>query len=82
LGSVQLKVAIEQSALGVGGASNLELGGEDRTTLFAVDKCKDDVNFGCAAFFKTEVAGKAFTELQWLPAMKNKLRTSYGVRKC
>ncbi|KAK2793824.1 hypothetical protein FQN50_009979 [Emmonsiellopsis sp. PD_5] len=48
---------------GVKGPSNLELGGEDGKTLFAIGKCEADVNVGCAASIQVGTAGRAFTQL-------------------
>ncbi|KAI9799250.1 MAG: hypothetical protein M1833_004128 [Piccolia ochrophora] len=49
---------------GMGGPSNLELGGPEGKDLIAVGKCKDDEKSGCIARFKTQRAGKAFNSLQ------------------
>lgn len=49
---------------GMGGPSNLEFGGAEGKTLFAVGKCKADATIGCAASFETDKVGKAFNLLQ------------------
>ncbi|KAK2731261.1 hypothetical protein FQN55_004893 [Onygenales sp. PD_40] len=48
---------------GVKGPSNLELGGEDGKTLFAIGRCEADAEAGCAASIQVGVAGRAFTQL-------------------
>jgi sugar lactone lactonase YvrE len=49
---------------GMGGPSNLELGGPEGKTLFAIGKCKSDPEVGCAAKIETDSVGKAFASLQ------------------
>lgn len=49
---------------GMGGPSNLEFGGVEGKTLFAIGKCKDNAEAGCSASFESNTVGKAFTALQ------------------
>lgn len=49
---------------GMGGPSNLEFGGAQGTTLFAIGKCAANATIGCAASFETDSVGKAFASLQ------------------
>ncbi|ERF71483.1 hypothetical protein EPUS_00472 [Endocarpon pusillum Z07020] len=49
---------------GMGGPSNLEFGGAEGKTLFAVGSCKANATIGCAAKFEGETVGKAFRLLQ------------------
>jgi gluconolactonase len=49
---------------GMGGPSNLELGGAKGKTLFAIGKCAANATVGCAASFEVEHVGKAFKSLQ------------------
>lgn len=49
---------------GMGGPSNLEFGGPEGKTLYAVGKCKVDATIGCAAKFEGGAVGKAFSLLQ------------------
>ncbi len=48
----------------MGGPSNLEFGGADGKTLFAVGRCKANATIGCAAKFEGKTVGKAFSLLQ------------------
>ncbi|OJD21252.1 hypothetical protein ACJ73_07412 [Blastomyces percursus] len=48
---------------GVKGPSNVELGGKDGRILFAIGKCEDNVEVGCAASFHADKPGRAFMEL-------------------
>ncbi|OJD10501.1 hypothetical protein AJ78_08508 [Emergomyces pasteurianus Ep9510] len=48
---------------GVKGPSNVELGGNDGKTLFAIGKCADNAEVDCAASLQVDKAGRAFTEL-------------------
>ncbi len=58
----QLLLVIELP--GMGGPSNLEFGGPDGKTLFAIGRCAEDNTVGCAASVQTESTGKAFARLQ------------------
>ena len=49
---------------GMGGPSNLEFGGAEGKTLFAVGKCKSNATIRRAANFEGETVGKAFYLLQ------------------
>jgi gluconolactonase len=49
---------------GMGGPSNLEFGGAEGKTLFAIGKCAANAAAGCAASFETGSVGKAFKSLQ------------------
>jgi gluconolactonase len=49
---------------GMGGPSNLEFGGVDGKTLFAIGGCKANANVGCAASFEGDSVGKAWKALQ------------------
>lgn len=53
---------------GMGGPSNLEFGGAEGKTLFAIGKCADNATVGCAASYETLSVGKAFKCLQETPA--------------
>ncbi|PGH09722.1 hypothetical protein GX51_00402 [Blastomyces parvus] len=48
---------------GVKGPSNLELGGKDGKTLFAVGKCEKDQKAGCAASIGVDKPGRAYAAL-------------------
>jgi gluconolactonase len=58
------ELLLEIELPGMGGPSNLELGGKQGKTLVAIGKCKDDVTKGCAASFRSDAVGKAFARLQ------------------
>ena len=49
---------------GMGGPSNLEFGGKEGKTLFAIGKCAANATVGCAASLDTESVGKAFEALR------------------
>jgi gluconolactonase len=49
---------------GMGGPSNLEFGGAEGKTLFAIGKCVANATAGCAVSFEAASVGKAFMSLQ------------------
>ena len=49
---------------GNAGPSNLEFGGADGKTLFAIGRCLDDADLGCANHIELDSTGAAFANLQ------------------
>ena len=62
--SPQGKLLMVISLPGMGGPSNLELGGVKGKTLFAIGKCLANKTVGCAVSIELDTVGKAFSALQ------------------
>jgi len=60
-------ILLANIALSFKGVTNLEFGGPDGKTMFAVGACADNAKKGCVDSFVNDVAGRAFTMLNATP---------------